>query len=506
MAALDHPVGMSLQTLLQGLAMEAVPADCRVTGLALDSRKVQEGDLFLALAGAQSHGADHIADALARGAGAVAVDAVDAYPARAEFAADAVPLVQIAELRANVGVIADRFFGHPSRDMWIAGITGTNGKTSVSQFIAQALSIDAPCGTIGTLGSGIYGALHHTGHTTPDAVTLHAELAIQRQAGAKAVAMEVSSHALDQYRVAGVEFDVAVFTNLSHEHLDYHGDMTSYALAKRRLFHRPGLEYAVLNLDDPVGAEWFTELRSHVECIGYGFGKLAHEGPGQVLRGSALELTAGGMGFIVSGPWGSGHIGCSLLGRFNASNLLAALGALLARGVVFDTALERLSQVRTVAGRMERFGTSEQPTVVVDYAHTPDALEQALRALRAHCRGMLWCVFGCGGDRDRGKRPLMGQLAEALSDRVMLTDDNPRSESPWDIIGDIQRGMNDPESAYVMRERAAAIQHAIEMAEVGDVVLIAGKGHETEQIVGAEVRPFSDRAEVARCLGVMLDG
>ncbi len=503
MAARDYHGGMPLEALLQGLAMEALPADCRVTGIALDSRKVQEGDLFLALPGTRSHGASYIAEAVARGAAAVAVDV---HPATEGLADGAVPLVQIAELRANVGVIADRFFGHPSRDMWIAGITGTNGKTSVSQFIAQALSIDAPCGIIGTLGSGIYGALHHTGHTTPDAVTVQAELAIQRQAGAKAVAMEVSSHALDQYRVAGVDFDVAVFTNLSHEHLDYHGDMKSYALAKRRLFHRPGLEYAVLNLDDTVGGEWFAELRSRVECIGYGFGTAAHAEQGRVLRGSALELTAGGMSFAVSGPWGSGRISCSLLGRFNASNLLAALAALLARGVAFDTALERLGQVRTVAGRMERFGTSEQPTVVVDYAHTSDALDQVLQALRAHCSGMLWCVFGCGGDRDRGKRPLMGQLAEALADRVMLTDDNPRGENPWDIIEDIQRGMHDPESVYVMRDRAAAIQHAIEMAEVGDVVLIAGKGHETEQIVGTEVRPFSDRAEVARCLGVVLDG
>jgi UDP-N-acetylmuramoyl-L-alanyl-D-glutamate--2,6-diaminopimelate ligase len=219
-----------------------------------------------------------------------------------------------------------------------------------------------------------------------------------------------------------------------------------------------------------------------------------------VLRGGELQLTPVGLSFSVSSPWGEARLATALLGQFNASNLLAALGALVAGGMSFETAVQRLKQVRTVPGRMERFGTAEQPTVVVDYAHTPDALEQVLKALRAHCAGTLWCVFGCGGDRDRAKRPLMGQLAEALADRVVLTDDNPRSENPWDIIEDIQRGMKEPDTAYVMRDRAAAIAHAIGRAEAGDIVLVAGKGHETEQLIAGQVFPFSDRDEVARCL------
>ncbi|MEW6647770.1 MAG: UDP-N-acetylmuramoyl-L-alanyl-D-glutamate--2,6-diaminopimelate ligase [Pseudomonadota bacterium] len=495
MMAQSSPVpGYPLQKLLQGLIDAAIPASCAICGITLDSRKVRPGDLFIALGGSREHGAAYIAQAIERGAVAVLVDG------QSGDVSAAVPLVAVTGLRAKVGHIAARFFGEPSRVMVMYGITGTNGKTSVSQFIAQALSVDAPCGVNGTLGSGIYGALHSTGHTTPDAVTLQAELAAQQAAGASAAVMEVSSHALDQQRVAGVAFDVAVYTNLSHEHLDYHGDMAAYALAKRRLFQCEGLKSAVLNLDDAIGGQWFAELQGQLDCIGYGFGTLAHQVEGKVLRGSELQLCPVGLTFTVSSSWGEARIATALLGEFNAANLLAALGALLAGGMSFDTAVQRLKQVRTVPGRMERFGTVHQPTVVVDYAHTPDALEQVLQALRGHCAGTLWCVFGCGGDRDRAKRPLMGQLAEALADRVVLTDDNPRSENPWDIIEDIQRGMKEPDAAYVMRDRAAAIGHAIGMAEAGDIVLVAGKGHETEQLIAGRVLPFSDREEVARCL------
>lgn len=496
MAALRMDEGYPLATLLHGIA-DVADASCRVTGVSLDSRKVQPGDLFIALGGSREHGAAYITQALERGARAVLVDGP--VPA-IDMAAGRVPVISGSGLRAWAGVIGARFYGEPSRAMTVFGITGTNGKTSVSQFIAQALSVDAPCGVIGTLGSGLHGALHTTGHTTPDAVALQAQLAEQLAAGARAAVMEVSSHGLDQQRVAGVAFDVAVFTNLSHEHLDYHGNMDSYALAKRRLFQSPGLGHAVLNLDDAIGARWYDELHTQMDCIGYGFGSSAHQVQGKVLRGGELQLTPVGLSFSVSSPWGEARLATALLGQFNASNLLAALGALVAGGMSFETAVQRLKQVRTVPGRMERFGTAEQPTVVVDYAHTPDALEQVLQALRGHCAGTLWCVFGCGGDRDRAKRPLMGQLAEALADRVVLTDDNPRSENPWDIIEDIQRGMKEPDTAYVMRDRAAAIAHAIGMAEAGDIVLVAGKGHETEQLIAGQVFPFSDRDEVVRYL------
>jgi UDP-N-acetylmuramoyl-L-alanyl-D-glutamate--2,6-diaminopimelate ligase len=500
MAAQRMDEGFPLPALLQGLA-DVPDVACSVTGVTLDSRKVRPGDLFIALGGSRDHGAAYIAQAVERGAVAVLVD----EQAPADEAAWNVPVLSISGLRAKAGVIGARFHGEPSKAMTVFGITGTNGKTSVSQFIAQALSVDAPCGVIGTLGSGLHGALHTTGHTTPDAVTLQAQLAQQLAAGARSMVMEVSSHGLDQQRVAGVEFDVAVFTNLSHEHLDYHGDMDSYALAKRRLFQSPGLGHAVLNLDDAVGARWYDELHAQMDCIGYGFGSAAQQAQGKMLRGSELQLTPVGLSFSVSSPWGEARLATALLGQFNASNLLAALGALLSGGMSFDIAVQRLKQVRTVPGRMERFGTAEQPTVVVDYAHTPDALEQVLKALRAHCAGTLWCVFGCGGDRDRAKRPLMGQLAEALADRVVLTDDNPRSENPWDIIEDIQRGMKEPDTAYVMRDRAAAIAHAVGMAAIGDIVLVAGKGHETEQLIAGQVLPFSDRDEVARCLREVAD-
>ncbi len=492
--------GYTLQELLHGLVDEVVAASCCITGLTLDSRKVQPGDLFIALSSHHDHGAAHIVQAVERGAVAVLMD--EQTPL-GRVAARNVPVLSVNNLRVRAGIIAARFYGEPSRAMTVVGITGTNGKTSVSQFIAQALTVDAPCGVIGTLGSGLYGALHSTGHTTPDAVTLQEELAAQRAAGARAVVMEVSSHGLDQQRVAGVAFGVAVFTNLSHEHLDYHGDMAAYALAKRRLFQSEGLRHAVLNLDDAVGEGWYHELQGQMECIGYGFGAMAQQIPGAVLRGSDLQLTPVGLSFTVTSPWGEAHLVTALLGQFNAANLLAALGALLAGGMSFDVAVQRLKQVHTVPGRMERFGAVQQPTVVVDYAHTPDALEQVLQALRAHCAGTLWCVFGCGGARDRAKRPLMGQLAEALADQVVLTDDNPRNENPWDIIEDIQRGMKEPDAAYVMRDRAAAIRHAIGMAEPGDIVLVAGKGHETEQLIAGRAFPFSDRDEVAGCLREM---
>lgn len=503
MAAAQHHATQVLEQLLHGLTAAALPRDCHVEGLCLDSRKVQRGDLFIALSGSRDQGANHIAQAVERGAVACLVDAQVEDIAQHSIG---VPVIGVPQLRTAVGTIAARFHGNPSRNLFIVGITGTNGKTSVSQFVAQALTVDAPCGVVGTLGSGMYGALQSTGHTTPDVVTLHGQLAEMRRAGATAVAMEVSSHGLDQQRVAGIEFDVAVFTNLSHEHLDYHGDMVAYALAKRRLFQSAGLKHAVLNLDDDVGLRWYAELRDQVACIGYGFDKALRRIEGMVLLGSELELTTQGLAFNVSGPWGSGRIATGLLGRFNASNLLAALAVLLAKGMEFDVALQRLNQVRTVPGRMERFGAAGQAVVVVDYAHTPDALEKVLEGLRAHCQGTLWCVFGCGGDRDRAKRPLMGQLAESLADRVILTDDNPRSEVPAEIIADIQRGMKEADAAIVIGDRAQAIAQAISMAKVGDIVLVAGKGHETEQLVGNRVLPFSDRDEVLRCLGGVSHG
>jgi UDP-N-acetylmuramoyl-L-alanyl-D-glutamate--2,6-diaminopimelate ligase len=314
--------------------------------------------------------------------------------------------------------------------------------------------------------------------------------------------MEVSSHALDQGRVNGVDFKVAVWTNLTRDHLDYHGDMAAYAIAKQRLFKAPGLRHAVINIDDDYGRELLATIPAGVQTIGYTLNATQHStlNTQHLLAGSDLQLTDAGIDLHVQSPWGEGRLQAGLLGRFNASNLLAALATLLALGVSFDSAVQRLGGVSTVPGRMERFGGGRQPLVVVDYAHTPDALEQALRALRGHCHGKLWCIFGCGGERDTGKRPLMGEVAEQSADRVVVTDDNPRGEDPIQIVADIMAGMRNPDAAYLRRDRTLAIAFAIEQSRPGDVILVAGKGHEDYQQVGTRRIPYSDRRSVATLL------
>ncbi len=495
MTAAARSPDMSLCGLLAGFAAVDAANDCHVSGLALDSRRVQAGDLFFACRGSRSHGNAFVADAIRAGAVAVAVEAGDA----AAVADAGVPVVAVDQLAEKVGPIAARFFGDPSTHLKMIGVTGTNGKTSCSQFLAQALhSNAAPCGVIGTIGSGLCGDLLPSSHTTPDAIALQALLARMHDLGARHVVMEVSSHGLEQKRVSGVAFDVALLTNLSRDHLDYHGDMAAYALAKRRLFESPGLRWAVLNLDDALGRVLFDTLPASLPRIGYTLAGAPTVG--QVVQGVALNLHGGGLEMMVRSPWGEGRLQSTLLGRFNAANLLGTLAALLALEVPLDVALARLAAVQAPAGRMERFGGDDQPLVVVDYAHTPDALEQVLETLREHCRGTLWCVFGCGGDRDRGKRPQMAEVAERIADRVVVTDDNPRHEDPARITADILAGMARPSDHCVERDRAAAITGAIAEAGAGDVVLVAGKGHEDYQIIGDERRHFSDREVVAAAL------
>ncbi len=488
----------SLRQLLDDIATVPEALECTVEGIAMDSRKVQPGALFLACAGERSHGASYMEDAVRRGAHAVILEADEARVDAVALPTRSIPVITVPELRQKAGIIAARFYGEPSSRMPVIGVTGTNGKTSVTQFIAHALSVDAPAGMIGTLGSGLVAQLESTGHTTPDAVSVQATLAELLAAGARAVAMEVSSHGLHQGRVNGVRFRTAVFTNLTHEHLDYHGDMDSYAAAKRLLFQMPALESAALNLDDPTGRDWYAELRSGRRLLGYGLDAAAAP---EVLGGD-LVLGPQGIAFNVTSPQGTARIVSPLMGRFNASNLLAALAALLLLDMPLATAAERLSRLRAVPGRMERFGGGAgRPTAIVDYAHTPDALEQVLTAARDHTRGRLFCVFGCGGDRDRGKRPLMGKVAERLADRVVVTDDNPRFEDPDFIVEEITRGMSRPAQAQVIRDRAQAIRTALAEAGPDDVVVVAGKGHETEQQVGERRLPFSDRVEVSRFFG-----
>ncbi len=460
-----------------------------VVGLALDSRAVQPGGLFLALSGEKTDGRDYVNDAVRRGATAVVYEARgDRDPPELP-----VPAFGVANLKMLVGRIADRFFGAPSRQLYVIGVTGTNGKTTCAHLIAQALDApDARCGVIGTVGNGFPDALNATTHTTPDAVSLHRMLAEFVRAGARYVCMEVSSHGLEQGRVEGVAFDLAVFTNLSHDHLDYHGDMAAYAATKARLFDTPELKHAVINCEDDYGATLAATVRARVPTTTYGLAR------GDV-HAIAVAPDLDGLGLRCATPRGEFSTHAPLFGRFNAANLLAVAAALLVAGLAPAAIGQRLAHARAVAGRMERFGGGDTPMVVVDYAHTPDALEKVLLALREHTGARLYCVFGCGGDRDRGKRPRMGEAAERLADVVVITDDNPRHEPPQAIVAEILAGTRT--QPRVIHERRAAIGWALAQARAGDIVLVAGKGHEDYQQVGDRRLPYSDRATVSALLG-----
>ncbi len=502
MMAAEHMMfEYTLSGLLQDFCGPALPAGVKVTGLALDSRKVQPGDLFLAVAGGRTHGLQHARQAIALGAVAVAWEPVAGNAGLAETAALLpAPVVAVPGLGQLVGLVADHFYGHPSRGLFMVGVTGTDGKTSCTHFIAQALNRrDRRCGIIGTLGNGLYGDCASTTHTTPDALTMQQLLFGMQQQGARCVVAEVSSHAMDQGRVRGVTFDLAVLTNLSRDHLDYHGTVEAYADAKRKLFHSDGLRYAVINADDAFGSALLDAIPPGVAPVAYRLGNAPFRTryPAQWVIGRNLHSDARGMQFDVITPWGSGRLRSQLLGQFNASNLLAALASLCVAGLPFEEALQRLQETRTVPGRMERFDIGAgRPLVVVDYAHTPGALEAVLKSLRAHCPGRLWCVFGAGGDRDRGKRPLMGAVAERHADRLVVTDDNPRTEDPGRIVEDICSGIRQPARIHVEHDRAHAIAWAMREAAADDIVLIAGKGHETVQVIANRSLPFSDRERV----------
>lgn len=491
-----------LAELLGDLAPVGAEENVLVSGLSQDSRTIEPGDLFIAAAGLRTHGLKHVDQAIRRGAAAVIWEPDGGrVPPRTD-----IPQIRVEELAQKLGLIAARFYLHPSRDMAVIGVTGTDGKTSVVHCLAQALHRDAsPCGLIGTLGCGLAGELRETAHTTPDAITLQAELSHLRALSAGSVVMEASSHSLQQGRVNGVALKVAVLTHLSRDHLDYHGDLAAYARAKRRLFEMPGLDSAVLNLDDAFGRELLNALPPEVEVIGYGAGPLSDmRSRNRYVRANRISVEGQGLRIGVETEEAGGELRAPWLGRFNAYNLLAALAALRALDFPLAEAIERVAGTRPPPGRMQALGDAlggeDRPLVVIDYAHTPTALEQVLNALRAHCKGQLWCVFGCGGDRDKGKRPLMAKAAERLADGVIVTDDNPRSENPADIAADIERGFEHAANVAVIHDRAEAIRLAISYALPGDVVLIAGKGHERVQIVGSERRPFSDQEQALTAL------
>jgi len=479
--------------------LDAAPA-LAVSDVTLDSRTARPGSLFLACRGRTQHGLAFAPQAVARGATAVLyeADAAD-VPALPPLGED-VYVARVPALSQRCGTIADRFFDAPSAQLAIAGLTGTNGKTTSAWLLAQALQ---HCGReaayTGTLGFGRPGALTDSGFTTPDVVSVHRQLATLRGLGADCVAMEVSSHALDQDRVAGVRFHTAAFTNLTRDHLDYHGTMEAYFAAKRRLFAWPDLAVRVINVDDPWGAR-LAALDDAARLVTTS--RASSPATGEFVRARAVAATARGLEVAVESSWGAAPLAVPLIGDFNVENVLTVLGILLAWDVPLATAAAALARCTAPAGRMEVFGGAPgQPLAIVDYAHTPDALAKALRACRAHCRGRLAVVFGCGGDRDRGKRPQMGRIAEELADSILVTDDNPRTEDPAVIVGEILAGLHAPQLAGVEHDRAAAIRRALEGAGEGDVVLVAGKGHEDYQICGTERRWFSDQAVLREALG-----
>jgi UDP-N-acetylmuramoyl-L-alanyl-D-glutamate--2,6-diaminopimelate ligase len=485
-------MSMRLADLLEGFADASAAGDIVVSGLGLDSREIAPGQAFVALRGTKGHGIEFAAGAVQRGAAAILAEP----PFEAVEAG--VPVIAVDGLREKTGPIAARFFADPSAALEVVGVTGTNGKTSTVQLIAQALAfLGRKPATVGTLGAGLHGAIAEGERTTPDAISMQALLGEFRDAGATHVAMEVSSHALEQGRVNAIAFDVAVFTNLTRDHLDYHGTMEAYGAAKAKLFAFDSLRAAVVNVDDPFGAKLAKGLPEGVSRLRTSMASDSTAKDAEV-RADIIVTSARGLSFNLNTPWGMRTVRSGLLGRFNVANLLAVAAVLGALGEPFDRIHAALESLQPVNGRMSRLGgDGRKPLVVVDYSHTPDSLKQALLALRSHTKGRLICVFGAGGDRDQGKRPIMAGIAERLADVVIVTDDNPRTEDGDAIVAQIVAGFSHPGSVMVERDRAQAIALALADAKADDVVLIAGKGHETYQEGPEGKRPFDDLA-VAR--------
>ena len=475
-----------------------------IDNLVTDSRMVKPGDTFLAYVGEKLDAREFIPQAIEAGANAVLWER-SGFVWNPEWQT---PNLSISKLRARAGPIASYVYGNPSKKLWLIGVTGTNGKTSCSQWIAQALTaLGIKTASMGTLGDGFSGELRPAINTTPDPVLLQQRMVDFLKRGAKYMVMEVSSHGIEQGRVNGSTFSVALFTNLSHDHLDYHGSMKAYAASKARLFKWTGLKYAVLNFDDAFSAELLEQLSGKItQVIGYGFNKMEIRNLNpeklRVVCGRNLKASIQGLEFDVEFEGEHINFKTEIIGKFNASNLLAVLATLLACGINLRDAVRSLQQIQPVAGRMEKIGGGNLPLVIVDFAHTPDALEKILIELRGDLHGSkafskiknqkskLVCVFGCGGDRDRGKRALMGKIATQFSDEVIITNDNPRSEDPHIIINEIASGAGT--NHHIEEDREAAIHRALYGARKGDIVLIAGKGHEAYQEIGAQRFPYSD--------------
>ncbi len=462
-----------------------------VRQMTLDSRQVGAGDVFVAVQGHQIDGHQFIQAAIE--AGAVAVVQQGEHDQIAWR--DQVPVISLRALPHALSAMAARFYQDPQQHLGLIGVTGTNGKTTVSQLIAQWLeSLDKRTAVMGTTGNGFIGALKTADNTTGDAISIQAQLADFVQQGTRHVAMEVSSHGLVQGRVASLAFDAVVFTNLSHDHLDYHGTLAAYAEAKKQIFSL-GNPLKVINADDKVGRQWLREWPEAIAVALHADSLQHHAGP--YVRATQIDFATDGVRVMVETSWGQGELNAALVGDFNVSNLLVSLATLLGLGYSLDALLATSDQLNAVIGRMEVFLAPDKPTVVVDYAHTPDALEKALLALRRHCHGALWCVFGCGGDRDTRKRPVMARVAEQHADKVVLTNDNPRGEAPESITQDMLAGLQNPERVWVEHDRAQAVTQVIEQAQADDIILVAGKGHEDYQVLAHGKVHYSDRETVA---------
>lgn len=472
-----------------------IERDVLLTGVCQDSRAVSQGDLFCAMAGRDHDGKTYIADAIKKGAVAVLTDAA------VDQALYEVPVVAITDLKARIGAIASRFYDMPTKYMDVIAVTGTNGKTSFTHLLADALGAGGiKCGLIGTMGYGLPGDLKSPGLTTPPAIELQQRLFELKSSGCSAVVLEASSHGLDQCRVDGCEIDTAVFTNVTHDHLDYHESFENYRQAKRQLFEFTSVRQAVLNLDDDFGRMLFEDLKDRIRCISYSRSNVA-----ATVHCLSERYLPDGIHLSISIGQGQTDVRLSLLGQFNTLNVLAVAATLHAMGTDADEIGRRLGSLSPVPGRMDVIKRPGCPTVIVDYAHTPDALEKCLTAVRTHFGDRLvWCVFGCGGDRDKTKRPLMGEIAARLAGKIVVTDDNPRGEDSMAIVTDILEGIGH-DDVMVITDRQKAIETALSEAAADDVVLVAGKGHEEYQEVSGVRHPFSDYEVIGALLGQDLD-
>lgn len=503
----NNPARKNLADLLPGFVLDAA-ATLVPDNLCLDSRQVSKGDIFIALAGTQTDGRQFIARAVEAGAIAVLVEADKSWQGVNWI--ENVPVIAVDRLPQQISALAGRFYNEPSSELRLLGITGTNGKTTCSLLLGQLLArLLGTSAVVGTLGYGIVDAksltpiaqqislLHSTGLTTPDPISLQRILRELRNTGAQSAAIEVSSHSLQQKRVAGLHFDTAIFTNLTQDHLDYHGDLISYGKAKAELLFMPGLKHAIFNWDDVWSKTLADKTPAGVTRIRYSVNEVAD------VYVQNVQLSNRGARARLITPWGEGDLESPLIGLFNLSNVLAVISGLCVQGVGLAQVLEQVPHLVAAPGRMQPIVVDENAQeiqVLVDYAHTPDALENTLKAITQHKTGRIWTVFGCGGDRDKSKRPLMGRIAEKFSDYVIVTNDNPRSEDPASIAADIVRGLNNPNGCLVIADRAQAIDFAIQQAKADDLVLVAGKGHEDYQIFANQTVPFSDSQQARLAL------